>query len=300
MNLQNALVSSALFLAFSASGTCQTQATTFSVSSFRPLADASRRLAELSKQPIYYEDVRCDFPGDQVVLNGQYTAAQQQQAAQLGIVTPLTDVAPRGGSLSTTIAVNSTGHLPDSTALAGAINSILSVYSASGLPGAFGVEQYNGAFFLAPTEIRNQTGATAKFTPVLSTPITFSVTQGVAFGALKQILAQVSQATGYRIDVGSAPVNALAMARVTINAVHEPANHVLMWFLNSLLGYGSLVPPNSPSFAYHMLYDPRLKYYMFNIVEIAPELATHLTAAPPSLPAQPSGPSPVGTVETKP
>jgi hypothetical protein len=87
------------------------------------------------------------------------------------------------------------------------------------------------------------------------------------------------------------------MARVTFNAAAEPANHVLMWLLNSLLGYGQVLPAQSPSYAYHVLYDPKLKYYMFNIVEVAAETATH-TLPPPSAP--PSGSNPFGNIKPKP
>jgi hypothetical protein len=139
-----------------------------------------------------------------------------------------------------------------------------------------------------------------KTSPILSAPITLSTNQGVAYDVLKQILAQVHQATGYRVDIGSVPVNALAMARVTIDAVREPANHVLMWLLNGILSYPQLLPSKSPSFAYHVLYDPKLKYYLFNIVEVAPELSTHTMPAQPLAPSQPRQPNRWAVSQQKP
>ena len=46
------------------------------------------------------------------------------------------------------------------------VYSVLSAYSGSGLPGAFGLEQYNGTFFVAPNSQRDQTGATITVPPV--------------------------------------------------------------------------------------------------------------------------------------
>jgi hypothetical protein len=290
-SLDRTLFLAGVFLAFTSLRPVfgQTQASTISVNTFRPLAAVADQLQQLSQIPINYEDVRCDFPGDQTTVQGAYTAAQQALASQNGVVGPLVDIAPRGGPLSATIAVNASRQLPNAPAVASALNSFLSSYSGSTLPGAFSMEAYNGAFFLAPTSIRNQTGTTVLAPAVLSTPITLSVNQGVAFQVLDQILAQVSQTSGFKIGVGTVPVNALAMARVTINAVQEPANHILMWLLNSLLNHGQVLPASSPSLAYRVLYDPKLKYYMFNIVEVGVGFSTR--TLPPVAPTQPSGPN---------
>ena len=87
-------------------------------------------------------------------------------------------------------------------------------------------------------------------------------------------------------------MNGLAMGRVTFDAAQEPANHVLMWLLNSLLGYGQVLPASSPSLAYRVLYDPQVKYYMLSIVEVGVGLNTRLYRSAP--PAQPVGPSRFG------
>jgi hypothetical protein len=81
-------------------------------------------------------------------------------------------------------------------------------------------------------------------------------------------------------------------------AVQEPANHVLIWLLNGLLGYGHVAPPGSPTFAYYVLYDPKLKYYMFNVVEVAAELGAH--TPPASLTVQPTVPGRLGEYKSKP
>jgi len=144
----------------------QTQAASVSVNGFRPMAVVVSQLEQLSGIPINYEDLRCDFVGDQTIIQGAYTAAQQAMAVKNGVVGPLVDIAPRGGSLSATITVNASGKLSDTSAVASALNSVLSAYSGSGLPGAFGLEQYNGTFFVAPNSQRDQTGATITVPPV--------------------------------------------------------------------------------------------------------------------------------------
>jgi hypothetical protein len=277
----------------------QTRATTIAVNDYRPLAAAVSQLEQLSTIPINFEDVRFDFPGDQIDVTAQnVTPASQQLALQEGLG-PVKDIAPRGGPLSATIAVDAaSGKLKDANALAAALNSVLSAYAGSNLPGAFSVENYNGAFFVAPTAMRDASGATVAVSSVLSTPITLSVKQGIAAEVLNQILSQVYKRSGFKIEAGSVPMNGLAMGRVTFDAVQEPANHVLMWLLNSLLGYGPVLPPSSPSLAYRVFYVPQLKSYLFNIFEVGVQLNTHINR--PAAPVQPSGPPAVWSVPTKP
>jgi hypothetical protein len=283
----------------------QTSAATIAVNDFRPLASAVSRLEQLSGIPINYEDIRCDFPGDQKDMTAENVTPAQQQLAQKNGFGPVKDIAPRGGPLSAAIAVDAvSGQLRDANALAGALNSVLSVYSGSNLPGAFQMESYHGAFFVAPIKDRDATGATVSVTPVLSTPITISVKNGVALHVLDQIVAEVYKGSGHKIGVGSVPINGMAMGRVTLEAVHEPASHVLLWLMNSLLGYGPAIPAASPGLSYRVLYDPQLKYYMFNMVEVGVGLNTHTYRQPEPphyrqpVPPQPFGPKPSSSWST--
>src|ERR1700730_17089369 len=110
----------------------QTRAPTIAVNDYRQMPTAFSQLEQLSAIPINFEDVRLNFSGDQIDVTAQnVTPAQQQLALQNGLG-PVKDIAPRGGPLSATIAVDAaSGKLKDANALAAALNSVLSAYSGS-------------------------------------------------------------------------------------------------------------------------------------------------------------------------
>lgn len=145
--------------------------------------------------------------------------------------------------------------------------------------------------------MRDISGNTAPVRAVLSTPITLPLQQRNAAETLDLILAAVSKASGFKIGVGSVPMNALAMGQVTIGANQEPASRVLARLLNALLGYGTVLPASSPALSYRVLYDVQLKYYMFNVVEVGP-MGIRYASAPSSPP--PPGPGRPGLNPKKP
>ena len=263
----------------------QTMAITVAVNDFTPLAAAAREIERISGIPVNYEDVRCDFPADQKdITEGNVTPAQVRLNG------PVKVIVPRGGPLSATIAVNaSTALLQDADATASALNSIISAYNASGtLPGSFRLESANGEFFLEPVTMRDVSGNTVPVQAVLSTPITLPLQRRGAYETLDLILAAASKASGFKIDIGMVPTNGLAMSHPAIGADQEPASHVLARLMNSLLGYGPILPAASPAFSYRVLYDVQLKYYMFNMLEVG-YLGVRYNTAPIAAPPSGSG-----------
>lgn len=276
----------ALLLVIQALAVAQSTTTTVSVDSARPMGDAAIEIERISGTPVNYEDVRCDFPGDQVdITKGNVTPAQEQLALQNGFG-PVKLIAPRGGPLSVAVAVDpSTLRLPDANATASALNDIISIYNSSGtLSGRFQVDSYSGEFFLEPVEVRDVSGNAVAIQPVLSTPITLPLAKRNAYQTLDLILQTVSTASGFKIGIGGVPMNMLALGQVTIGADNEPASHVLARFMNSLLGYASVLPASSPALSYRVLYDVQLKYYMFNLHQAVP-LAVRYAPPPATAPA---------------
>jgi hypothetical protein len=79
--------------------------------------------------------VRSDFPGDELDVTAQNVMPAGQQLALQSGRGPVKDIAPRGGALSATVAVDaSSGQLKDANALAAALNSVLPAYTGSILP----------------------------------------------------------------------------------------------------------------------------------------------------------------------
>jgi hypothetical protein len=75
----------------------QNRAVTIAVNDYRPVAAAISQLEQLSAIPINFEDVRSDFPGDQLDVTAQNVTPAQQQLALQGGRGPVKDIAPRGG-----------------------------------------------------------------------------------------------------------------------------------------------------------------------------------------------------------
>lgn len=261
----------------------QSKSITLTVDDYRPLDAAVLEIEKISGLPIHYEDMRCDFAGDELDI----TPLIGVTPAQLALHGSVKDVVPRGGPLAAMIAVDaSTGRLLDAEATSEALNAVVSAYNAPGtLPGQFEVVRANGAFFVEPTAVRNSSGQTVPIRAILSTPITIPAEERIAADTLNLILAQVSQLSGFKVSVGEVPMNALAMTRGAFSASQEPACQVLGRFLNSLVGYGAVAPSSSPTLAYRVFYDVQLRYYMFSVVEVG-------YVGPRYLPTPPAPPSP--------
>ncbi len=266
----------------------QTKSLTISVNDYRPLRNAVQQIQTLSGIPANYEDVRCDYPGDQFDKTaGSFTPAQIQMSVQSGYGAPKL-VVPRGGSLAFEISVDaSTGRLPDFASTQAALESALAAYNSSSLPGKFHLDAYNGEFIVAPIEERNSAGATVPASPVLAAPVMLPSFEETAMERLDRVLVLVTQGSGYKVGIGTVPISGMAMTHVDLSGGTEPASHLLIRLLNRLMGYASSVPAGAPALAYHVLYDVQLKYYMFNVVEVG-----HENPVPAPLP--PSAPTGAG------
>lgn len=246
----------------------QTKPVTISVKDYRPMRAAVVRIRELSGVPVSYEDVRCDFPADQLdVTEGSFTPEQIQMSVRNGNGPPKF-VVPRGGSLSFMFAADSsTGRLADLTSTKAALQSALAAYNSSGLPGKFGLEIYDGQLIIAPIEERDGKGTAVPVASVLSAPVMLPPIEESAMEQVVQILDAVKQGTGYRVGVGAVPVNGMAMTRAQLGENTEPASHLLIRILNLVMGYASTPPAGGVTLSYDVLYDVQLKYYMFNATE---------------------------------
>lgn len=261
----------------------QTKSITISVNDYRPMRAALLQIRTLSDIPVNYEDVRYDYPGDQLdKTEGSFSPAQIQMSIESGYGPPKL-IVPRGGSLSFSDSVDeSTGRLPDLASTRSALESALAAYNSSSLPGKFQLEAYEGEFIVAPVQQRDASGATVPSGSVLSTPVTLPPFEESAMERADRILRVVTQATGYKAEIGAVPINGMAMTHVDLSGSTEPASHLLIHLLNRVMGYPSALPPGAPALAYHLLYGPRSSAYSLNAIGFG-----HRNAELPPPPAAP-------------
>jgi len=243
----------------------QSKTVTLTADGPRPLAKAVLEIEGLSGIPINYEDFRIEHPPDMNDVTDVVQGPAQKAANPNSRI-----IVPRGGHFSANILVDAvTGKLTHTTDVAHALNAILAAYRSSNLPGDFSLESFNGVFLIAPVRARAATGTTVPFVPIFSTRITLREVQRNAYQTLKLILDQVAKAVDFRIGLGAVPRGTTA-SQITIGAEDEPASHVIARLMGSLATYGHRASDSSwvPGLSYTLLYDPGLKYYMFNIFNI--------------------------------
>lgn len=240
---------------------------TLSVNDPRPMMALADRLQGILNVPINYEDPRFENPVDLQDVTDTVVKNRAQFSGRVLI--------PRGGELTVTVPNSALG------ITAGDLLSIFPLiriaHEGNGYPGTFNIANRNGSWYVEPTALRSVTGATTTVGSVMATKIRFPFRQQSAAEALQLILGQVSQAIGVKIGIGAVPFAALANT-VSLGADDEPAS-VVVARLFSQLHPGSQNAPDTPRWAYRLLFDPGLRYYMFNTNAVTNEQPVKVPAA---------------------
>ncbi len=236
--------------------------TTLAVNDPRPVAAAAMEVERLSGVPVNYEDLRYENPADLQDITDQIMTPAQKAQATPGVRV----IVPRGGTLSVPVYTDADGRLSDFSSVVTALNALVSAYATSPVrAGSFTVELGNGVVYIEPSQVRDAAGNTDGVHPVLSTPVTFPPQSRTGFDTVRMILDQVSQASGLKLDLGTAPMGVLASFEIEIGASNEPASHVISRLLAALATAGAAVPYSGPAMSYSMYFDPRLKFYALNV-----------------------------------
>ncbi len=209
-------VAAVAFIGAEAGAFGQSRPATIAVDTYPPLEAAASEIEKISGIPVtHYEDIGCDYPGDQRdITAGNVTPEQIQLHGAVKVIVP------RGATLTAAIAVDSSTSRPSGPeATEAALERVNSAYNTSGtLPGRFRVVDSFGAFFAQPVALRNGSGSAVAVRAVFSEPTTFPEEQRSRFETLLLILAEVAKGTGLTIDIGMVSVNGLAMAQLAIGA----------------------------------------------------------------------------------
>jgi hypothetical protein len=253
------------------------------VNNGRPVADAILELERLSGKAINFEDVRYEHPADLAdVTDRVMTPAQRALAGPFARV-----IVPRGGSLTVTIPVDAaTQKLTDALLLQNALNLLLAQQRSAALPGAYALRNSADRLFVEPVQVRASSGNAVPSPSVLLSPITLPLAERTALDTLQLVLDQASRGSGYRIDVGSLPLAAFARNRLRFGADRRQASEVVADLLAAVAAVGRAAPEQAPKMSYRLLFDPQLRYYLFNVhvvegTEIALVSGPPPTMAPP-------------------
>lgn len=177
----------------------------------RPLAVVTRYLAERHGQRIGYEE-----------------AAYQPEGIStrtIAFTVPANDAMPA--------ATTSAGLTPLSW---GDLSRIIDDYASQVTTVKFGVFQgeEGDTFYVAPSYFTNGRGQFERFTPILDARITVKPGQRTVLQAVVDLCAALQEATGYRVDPGTVPINLLRQNSTTLGADRETGRHYLYGLLRSL------------------------------------------------------------------
>ncbi|HVQ39719.1 MAG TPA: hypothetical protein VMS31_19420, partial [Pyrinomonadaceae bacterium] len=137
------------------------------------------------------------------------------------------------------------------------VQQLVEANRAQGNPGRFRVEQQGAFIHVIPIATRNERGKVVAQSTVFDAVITVPKAKRSGMQTLDAICAAVSQVTGTRVGVGSAPLNAFFRYRDEEGITRRPAREALAELL-ARIGYAT--PPS-----WRLLYDPMMKIYALNV-----------------------------------
>jgi hypothetical protein len=265
------LLCPAFVAALTATVTCLGQTSpTVDVSDPRALAQAALQLERLIGVAINYEDVPYAYAGDISNVTASVMTPAQRAASPVAQI-----IVPRGGEISVDLmqvpglAQPSALSLTTLVSAAPLIEALIAAHSAKGFPGVYTSTSSNGAFYIIPKQVRDVSGALTNVVPALDAKVNLPYQERTAADTLDAILQQASQVNGVEIGLGSAPFNVMLSTSVSMSAANETARSVLGRMLLTLAS--QTLPDGSAAslLAYHLYYEPRLRYWMLNVHNIS-------------------------------
>lgn len=140
------------------------------------------------------------------------------------------------------------------------INRVLLDYSASSNPGRFTLKKENvNRFSVVGVGIKDATGSEKDIIPVLDVRIKLPSEERSLNDTLELVLRGVSEKTGYRIEVGTAPENLMLKTKIGLRGEEQPARDIM-----SRIADASEVP-----LAWRLLYDADSRAYFMNLYVVA-------------------------------
>ena len=221
----------------------------------RPLAAALLALEPHLGVVLNYEDAPIVFSGDATDVASSVMTSEQRAAHPEAKV-----IVPRPGKLTWSLPEESRSLAAVKTA----VESMVTAYNSTGLPGRFEAQSSGTMFFIVPTAVRGVSGALTTVRPLLSQRITIP-TASRSMGETVALIIQLLTHDGTSLVIGTAPFGLFANAQVSVSANNEPARNVLAKLLagasSGVLADGT----PAPLLGYRLMCDPVTHSYVLNI-----------------------------------
>jgi hypothetical protein len=99
---------------------------------------------------------------------------------------------------------------------------LLQAYERGGYPGAFRLVENGTVTHVVPRQAADATGVLRAWTPILDAQMSLPVVEESVLDRVRRLVAEVSQRTGWSIELGTVPINLLARTRADVTKATAP------------------------------------------------------------------------------
>lgn len=188
----------------------------------RPLAAAIRQVEQHFGWVVTYEDTRYLHPDDIVDVTEQV----RRDPTRPGRIFQM-----RNGNIDLT-------YTPAADAIEFQVGEVLEALLAHsterGNPGEFRAQHVAGGYHVVPIGTKGSTGGRQAYSSPLDTRISLELRNETALELLFRLAAAITEASGFRVQPGTIPLNRLEQTRVAVGAESEIARDVLWRILQSI------------------------------------------------------------------
>ncbi len=219
------------------------------VDSPRPLAAAIELLEARHGQVITYEDAPYESPADVADV----TLAVRQDLADYPAGRAPRVLIPRPAKIEAGYLVAQSTGQPDD--IATVVQMLVDVHAQSGNPGSFELRAGDAAWHVVPRRVTAADGNVRDVAPLLDSLVTLPDADRNGVETLEALCAELSRLSGYRVQVGTVPLNLLMHHRSRVSAENAAARDVLSRFLAAV----------GPNLSWRLLYDPGMRLFVLNV-----------------------------------
>jgi hypothetical protein len=162
---------------------------------------------------------------------------------------------PKGGDLAFEYSIDPATKRPADSAVV--VQELLDAYAIAGNPGVFRLDRDGVRLHIVASGVKGKDGALVSHRPVLDAPITVPAQKRNGLELLEAFCSALSQASGTKVVLGSAPLNLFHRYQTESGAKDQRANDFLSNELDRVT--------NKRKLSWQLLYDPGTKIYFLNV-----------------------------------
>ena len=220
-----------VFRSASSQGQASNSEVAVSVEGPRPLAEAAKLLELKLGVGVSYEDVPLVYSGDYArASNTSWGRKYGDDHAEFKAANPFGFT---GGTLQIRFQTDTRTRQPIAPA-SRLLQDVIDQHSTRNNPGEFRLATLGNDFSIVPTAARDRNGKMVAVRSPLDFPISFPVAERTGMETLRIICDAVTMASGYRVGVGSIPLNMMRNTVVRLGVNGELARDVLVKMLEGL------------------------------------------------------------------